>query len=529
MAGVIRSATSIGALEIWDLDTGAPNSGVLTNLFRIRSGPDEGSFRIQRNTNATSPFAAISDAQDLFIIKDNGNVGIGAYTSIPSEPVPYKLDVKGSVNAQGLLCINGNCIDTWSSLITGGGGAGGAGWIESTSTNKIYITSGQRVVGIGILSGDTPGAKLEVSNVNQSSPNDNLLLLRRAGASTKPVTFRVGTDGTLVINDNNFDLLTLKDTNRVGIATTTSGAGPRFSVNGEIYSTGGFRFPDGSIQTIAAAGGGWTEDIPGNKIYTTNTGRNVGIGTAVPDTKLHVSGGMIAAYPKPGSANYYSAMFSDNTSATLRFYHSAGTSLIHTDAGQNIAFGTNGANERMRIDSAGNVGIGTAAPSNKFEVYAPPSSAYTLNQIMPMTSNTAPAPFVASSIADYSGFPAWRAFDYYPSDPVYGGWICDACGTGWLKYDFSAGNAKTITKYTVRAVGARAPNTWQFQGSNDDVGWTTLDTRTGITWPAPVTNSYTFSNLTAYRYYRINITANNSDPYLSIMEMEMMATKAARK
>lgn len=35
---------------------------------------------------------------------------------------------------------------------------------------------------------------------------------------------------------------------------------------------------------------GWTEDVPGNKVYVTDTARNVGIGTTEPATRLHVSG-----------------------------------------------------------------------------------------------------------------------------------------------------------------------------------------------------------------------------------------------
>ena len=65
-------------------------------------------------------------------------------------------------------------------------------------------------VGIGTI---TPATRLEVK-----ATTDEILRLTRDGA-TYPVNFKVGTDGALVINANNTDVLTLKDGN-VGIGMT---------------------------------------------------------------------------------------------------------------------------------------------------------------------------------------------------------------------------------------------------------------------------------------------------------------------
>lgn len=58
------------------------------------------------------------------------------------------------------------------------------------------------------------------------------------------------------------------------------------------------------------------------------------------------------------------------------------------------------------------------------------------------------------------------------------------------------------------------PASWTIQGSTNGTSWTTLDTRTGqtITYGTAVTSAmteYTFSNTTAYSYYKISITAIN--------------------
>lgn len=83
-------------------------------------------------------------------------------------------------------------------------------------------------------------------------------------------------------------VLTITNAGNVGIGTTAPAQ--RLSVAGTIQSTtGGFLFPDGSLQTSAATPGGghWTGS--GNDIHNNNSG-NVGIGTGAvaPAAVLHV-------------------------------------------------------------------------------------------------------------------------------------------------------------------------------------------------------------------------------------------------
>jgi len=87
--------------------------------------------------------------------------------------------------------------------------------------------------------------------------------------------------------------------------------------------------------------------------------------------------------------------------------------------------------------------------------------------------------------------------------------------TGWIEYDFGASLTQTIKRYTVSAandVPGRDPKNWQFQGSSDGSTWTTLDTQSSQTFTYRYqANTYTISSPAAYRYYRLNITANNGD------------------
>ncbi len=98
------------------------------------------------------------------------------------------------------------------------------------------------------------------------------------------------------------------------------------------------------------------------------------------------------------------------------------------------------------------------------------------------------------------------------------GWDINAGGPHWLKVDLGSGNAKVAKAYSIVAFDTASgmftsPSTIQdfnLQGSDDDTNWDTLDTRSGVTsWVAGEMKSYTFTNTNDYRYYKLNMTANN--------------------
>ncbi|MBN1855064.1 MAG: RICIN domain-containing protein [Pirellulales bacterium] len=95
-------------------------------------------------------------------------------------------------------------------------------------------------------------------------------------------------------------------------------------------------------------------------------------------------------------------------------------------------------------------------------------------------------------------------------------WFHGGGTTGWLEYDFGAGNAQVVKRYTVNSanlIPERDPKDWQFQGSSDGANWDTLDTQIDQAFPNRMQrNTYDISNTNAYRYYRFNVTANNGHP-----------------
>ena len=99
---------------------------------------------------------------------------------------------------------------------------------------------------------------------------------------------------------------------------------------------------------------------------------------------------------------------------------------------------------------------------------------------------------------------------------------------GWLQYDL--GHTETVQRYTVISstdLIGRDPKDWQFQGSNDGINWTTLDTQSGQAFPYRIQmHSYTVATPGAYRWYRLNITSNNGDTtFTTLAEIGLYAAK----
>lgn len=96
--------------------------------------------------------------------------------------------------------------------------------------------------------------------------------------------------------------------------------------------------------------------------------------------------------------------------------------------------------------------------------------------------------------------------------------------TGIIRYNFGTGITHCIRRY--RVYGAEGytymPKDWTFQGSNDGTNFTTLDTQTSQSWASAAWKTYDITNTTAYRYYQLNISANNGGAFIALFEIEMM-------
>lgn len=138
-----------------------------------------------------------------------------------------------------------------------------------------------------------------------------------------------------------------------------------------------------------------------------------------------------------------------------------------------------------------------------------------VNIIPKMTSNTTPSgvAFANAETQGSAGYGAWRAFDRSIAED-YAGWLTSDSLPGWVGYKFVS--PKVINSYAVVSPSypthwPYAPSTWQFQGSNDGTNWTTVDTRSGITWSsARERKEFSIASPQSFLYYRLYVTTNAS-------------------
>lgn len=171
--------------------------------------------------------------------------------------------------------------------------------------------------------------------------------------------------------DLNIDSNTLvvdKSENRVGIGTTSPDTKLQIEVSPsdgnatiglmEDNSSGAEVEYDGTgnafnINTGTGGGGNLT-----TRLSIARDSGNVGIGTISPNTNLHVLSSDTPTIKIQDTTNdRVLTLDVDNTNAKIQ----AGT-------GSGLLFRTNGSNNRMFIDSSGNVGIGTTQPGADLEV-----------------------------------------------------------------------------------------------------------------------------------------------------------------
>jgi hypothetical protein len=239
----------------------------------------------------------------IYATNTSRNVGIG--TTAPN--VNAKLQVKPSVDISTVPA--GPFTGDSSFFVYGQNGkiAISAADDAGNQGHDLLINAGAGNVGIGTvdpaqkLHVSGPGARLRIENTSASNNPVLEFLTNPSGASSKDAfVFQDGASGNLFIRTDTAGEHVILQANRPGetwsqgnVGLGTTAPGEKLTVAGTIETTtGGVKFPDGFIQTVAYTGqggggaSGWTAEAT-----KTTTLLNVGIGTAAPGTyKLKVAG-----------------------------------------------------------------------------------------------------------------------------------------------------------------------------------------------------------------------------------------------
>ena len=347
---------------------------------------DGGTNRITFNLDATpdlvmaggnaSITASTSDA-DLSFIGNDGGSDVTALTLDMSEAgaatfnnkiIATELDISGDIDVDGttnldVVDIDG-AVDMASTLGVTGVVTANAGVVVDNFTldgTTLALSSGDLTLDaagrIDLSADDNGEVRLFDGSLHygQFKEDGNNFIIQSVVADAD--IHIQGLDDSSVISALAFDM------SQAGRATFNEGIVCKSSTGGDFGVNINTASGDSlTLQVVDTGTGGAANGVitvsDGDLILSPSA--NVGIGTTSPGMILDVDGS--------SGANDI-ARFSGPNSGGLTFRNAtANEFIIHTATSDALIFGTGGNNERMRIDSSGNVGIGTTSPDFLLEV-----------------------------------------------------------------------------------------------------------------------------------------------------------------
>ena len=340
------------------------------DIVSVNEGVNYGGVKIKTNSNGT--------LKDRLKIESNGDISFYEDTGTTAkffwDASAGQLQLSGTDGAQLRMYANAGGGSYWDMYSVYGSSNPDLKFSNSVNGDLVtFAASGN--VGIGtsspsrLLTVSPSTGSAQIALVSQDSSLSEVLFGDAADDNVGRVYYDHASN-YMSLWTNASEAMRIDSSGQVGIGTSSPSA--TLEVNGygkftssdnspRLHITGG---RDYMLTTTAGGLFGLYDNTASSYRLAVDTSGNVGIGTASPSRKVHIDGGSTDA------AIQFTNTSTGSTGADGTYVGHSGTGndfqLFNYETGY-MRFGTNNA-ERMRIDSTGQVGIGTSSPSDRLHV-----------------------------------------------------------------------------------------------------------------------------------------------------------------
>jgi hypothetical protein len=302
-------------------------------------------------------------------LSSSGGTGGGSAT-FNGSAYRFTLSNPGSVAQQHIVSINGViqkpnsgtsqpsegfAIDNADIILAAAPATGSEFFIVTVGTSVNIGTPSNNTINNAMVKAD---AAIAGTKISPDFGSQNVVTTGNVGIGDTSPSAKLEIRGASTVGTNTGHIVLSGDSAIVGqgpqIVFSESGSGS--SVAGAYIGHGREGSNSIGFLSFGTRSSSDANDTPAERMRINSSG-NVGIGTSSPSRALHVNS---------GATNEVARFESSDTEVTLELKDSTGTAFLKCR--NDYRFGNN-SGELVRIDSSGNVGIGTSSPATDFHIH----------------------------------------------------------------------------------------------------------------------------------------------------------------